>query len=173
MEELQYIRTDRNGTKYYYDWNCPRCGGAGSSDKWSFTGRICYACGGTGKRAKPVIVKEYTDEYAATLAAKRKAREDSKPKPDEEEVRAELERAKARSAKREGINADGTGYAYEGNTFPIRNDIKRLGGRWNFGLWIAPTLMEVPEDVTVTKISAVFVDGGWNVYKGLKAAGIY
>ena len=173
MKELQYIRTDRNGTKYYYDYTCPRCGGAGSSDNWLYTGRTCYACGGTGKRAKPVVVKEYTDEYASTLAAKRKAREDSKPKPSEEEARAALEKAKARAASYSGINADGTGYAYEGNTFPIRNDLKRCGGRWVFGLWLVPILVEVPEDVTVTEIKARFVDGGWDIYSGLKAAGIY
>lgn len=173
MEELQYIRTDRNGTKYYYDWNCPRCGGTGESDNWAFTGRTCYACGGTGRRAKPLVVKEYTDEYAATLAAKRKAREDSSPKPDEDKVRAELDRTKARAATDSGINADGTGYAYEGNTFPIRNDIKRLGGKWVHGLWVAPSLMDVPEDVTVTEIQARYANGSWDIYSGLKAAGIY
>ena len=24
-----YVRTDKNGTKIYHDWTCPRCGGAG------------------------------------------------------------------------------------------------------------------------------------------------
>lgn len=28
---LEYIRTDRNGTKIYHDWNCSRCGGAGQA----------------------------------------------------------------------------------------------------------------------------------------------
>ena len=28
---------------------CPRCGGAGGSDKWSFTGWTCNRCNGSGK----------------------------------------------------------------------------------------------------------------------------
>ena len=31
------------------DNTCTRCGGAGESDRWAYTGRICYDCGGTGK----------------------------------------------------------------------------------------------------------------------------
>lgn len=27
---------------------CRRCGGAGESDKWTYTGRTCYGCGGSG-----------------------------------------------------------------------------------------------------------------------------
>ena len=76
MKKLQYVRTDRNGTKIYYDWNCPRCGGAGGADMWAYTGYTCYECGGTGLRVKPLIVKEYTDEYAAKLEARRLAKWD-------------------------------------------------------------------------------------------------
>lgn len=83
--ELQYIKTDRNGTKWYNDWTCPRCGGAGASDKWLFTGRICYECGGTGKRRTPKIVKSYTPEYEAKLAAKRAAREEKRAQEYEAE----------------------------------------------------------------------------------------
>ena len=28
---------------------CNRCGGAGQSDKWAYTGLVCYDCGGSGK----------------------------------------------------------------------------------------------------------------------------
>lgn len=73
MTELKYIRTDRNGTKYFEDWTCPRCGGAGASDNWWRTGRTCYACGGSGKRDKPTIHKEYTEAHAAKLESKRNA----------------------------------------------------------------------------------------------------
>lgn len=67
---LEYIRTDRNGTEIYHDWNCPRCGGAGQSDNWWRTGKTCYECGGTGRRIKPAIVKKYTPEHEAVLAEK-------------------------------------------------------------------------------------------------------
>ena len=33
MAKIVYLRTDKNGTKYYANYTCPRCGGAGGSDK--------------------------------------------------------------------------------------------------------------------------------------------
>ena len=55
MAKIVYLRTDKNGTKYYANYTCPRCGGAGGSDKWAFTGWTCYECGGTGESSTPVI----------------------------------------------------------------------------------------------------------------------
>mgnify|MGYP003165815777 CR=1 FL=1 len=46
---MVYIRTDKNGTKIYHDYTCPRCGGAGGADQWIYTGWTCYECGGTGR----------------------------------------------------------------------------------------------------------------------------
>ena len=37
--ELEYVRTDRNGTKIYHDNNCPHCSGYGSLEKWARTGK--------------------------------------------------------------------------------------------------------------------------------------
>ena len=95
--ELQYIRTDRNGTKYFYDLNCPRCAGEGSSPNWKFTGLVCFECGGTGLRRRPKLVKEYTDEYAAKLEARRIARI---PKETEEEAEARIAREAEEEARR-------------------------------------------------------------------------
>ena len=58
MAKIVYLRTDKNGTKYYANYTCPRCGGAGGSDKWAFTGWTCYECGGTGESSTPVIEKK-------------------------------------------------------------------------------------------------------------------
>lgn len=75
MENLRYIRTDKNGTEIYHDYTCRRCGGAGASDKWYYTGKTCWDCGGTGVNpVRPQIVKKYTPEYEAKLQAKREAR---------------------------------------------------------------------------------------------------
>lgn len=71
---MQYVRTDKNGTKIYYDWTCPRCGGQGESDKWIATGKFCFECGGSGLRRRAKVVKEYTDEYWAKLDARRAAK---------------------------------------------------------------------------------------------------
>lgn len=153
MFELEYVRTDRNGTKYYHDWNCPRCGGAGECDKWYRTGRTCYACGGSGRRATPKLEKVYTPEHYAKLQERRLAREALKPRPSEEEL---LEKAKATERvilRDNGLTEDGIGYVYGGKTYPIKDQIKSAGGKWIYGVWIAPIKIDVPNSVSVKKIN--------------------
>lgn len=158
MLELQYIRTDKNGTKIYYDWNCPRCGGAGEADKWYYTGKICYACGGTGKRAKPLTVKEYTPEYEAKLEARRQARlakELAKnPPPSEEELRAKATESLRNQFETLGLTREGIGYVYDGKgTYKAKDTIKANGGRWAGHVWVAPVRMSFP-NVDVYEIDA-------------------
>lgn len=97
---MEYIRTDKNGTKYYYDWNCPRCGGEGASEMWKYTEYTCWACGGTGKRRKPKLVKEYTEEYAAKLDARRLAKWNREHAEEIANAEAEREQREAEEAKR-------------------------------------------------------------------------
>ena len=92
MNDLEYIRTDRNGTKYFNDWTCPRCGGAGQSDNWIATGKMCWACGGTGKRPQPRVVKVYTPEHQAKLDAQRAKREVKRLADNPPPTEAELKR---------------------------------------------------------------------------------
>lgn len=134
--DLVYIRTDKNGTKIYHDWTCQRCGGAGQSEAWALTGRTCYDCGGSGRRHKPLIVKKYTPEYAALLKEKR-------------EKKLAEKRAKAKAEgylpalKRLGFGADGVAYVYTGNTYEIKDDLKRGGAKFTFALhWVSPTPIE-------------------------------
>lgn len=94
---MEYIKTDRNGTKYFYDWNCPRCGGEGESTMWLRTGCTCYECGGNGKRRTPKLVKEYTDEYAAKLDSRRQAKWNREHA--DESAKAEAERAEREAAE--------------------------------------------------------------------------
>ena len=98
---IKYIRTDKNGTKIFHDWTCPRCGGMGEADKWMFTGRVCYDCGGTGKRATPKTVKEYTPEYEAKLQARRRAKQEKWEAEHADEIAAQ----KAEEARREAEEA--------------------------------------------------------------------
>jgi len=49
---------------------CTRCGGAGYSDKWIHTGRVCYDCNGNGMHPRgPEPVRLYTAEELAKLDA--------------------------------------------------------------------------------------------------------
>lgn len=130
--EMQYFKTDKNGTKYYYDWNCPRCGGEGHSTMWLKTGETCWKCNGTGKRFKPKTVKIYTDEYQAKLNEKAKAKQEAK---EAEAKAAGFEPIMGRY----GFGENGVGYVYAGNTYEIKDDLKAHGARWCWTLhrWIS------------------------------------
>lgn len=146
---IKYIRTDKNGTKYYHDYTCPRCAGMGEADKWRFTGLTCFACGGTGVRTIPKTVKEYTDEYWTKLQARRQAKAakyaeehaDEIAAANDEQTRREAEHRKSENARRFskfGCGSDGIGFVLTGNTYPVKETIKENGGRWVAMTWVSP-----------------------------------
>lgn len=79
-----YNRTDRNGTRYFFDYTCGRCGGKGGWEGWP--GFTCYECGGSGRSDRAEVYKVYTPEHEAKLEAQRAAR----AKKREEEAFAKL-----------------------------------------------------------------------------------
>lgn len=172
--ELQYFKTDRNGTKYFYDWCCPRCSGYGMLDKWINTGKVCYACGGSGKRSAPKVVKEYTEEYIAKMEAKRIA----KQKKYEEDHAEEIAQQKAKQARKvaewkanrykfifseNGCDENGIGYVHMGNTYPVKDQFKKNGGKWIYGSWVCPV------EIKAKGIRAVKIDLSKSLEDGEKA----
>ena len=117
------VRTDRNGTKIYEDWRCPRCGGAGGADAWAYTGHTCWSCGGSGMRSKPMIFKEYTPEHEAKLEAQRAKRAEKRLA----ERRAEAQELNSDFFKRNGFNADGEMWIVLGDSYDIKDELKALG----------------------------------------------
>lgn len=115
MAKIVYLRTDKNGTKYYANYTCPRCGGAGGSDKWAFTGWTCYECGGTGESSTPVIEKEYTPEYRAKLDERARKRAEAKRAKQVEE----FNNNRLAIAEKYGFNPEGKIYVVTGNTYEI------------------------------------------------------
>lgn len=109
----QYIRTDRNGTKYYEVYKiCSRCGGTGV---WSngMTKGVCFGCNGDGHKGLTTI-KEYTPEHEAKLERRRQQREEKKRQAwlqsdeykQQQERKARQEKAmEERAAKIEAENA--------------------------------------------------------------------
>lgn len=107
----EFIKTDKNGTKYFNERvTCDRCGGDGVY-KWgamiSYGGAapipqysgVCYKCNGAGKVWE--IVKEYTPEYRAKLDAaneKRKQKQREKWEAERAEREAERQRIEAEKA---------------------------------------------------------------------------
>lgn len=124
---MELIRTDKNGTKYYADYTCPRCGGHGGSDAWKYTGWTCYKCGGTGKLQNPRIIKEYTPEYAAKLAEKRA----EKVRRAEENRRAHSGKYNEEFLKRNEFDETGITYCAVGNTYEIKDELKAAGFKFN------------------------------------------
>jgi DnaJ-class molecular chaperone len=120
--EDKLIKVDKNGTKYYANYTCQRCGGLGGSDKWQFTGWTCYECGGSGVSNKPDIYKVYTPEYEAKLN-ERRAKKAAKRLAEAE--------AKAEETRREWLaknqfNENGDTYVFIGNTYEIKDELKAL-----------------------------------------------
>jgi hypothetical protein len=158
--DLQYVRTDRNGTKIYHDINCSRCCGHGKLERWSHTGKYCWECGGTGKRPNPKVVKVYTPEYQAVLDARREAREAKRlaenPPPSLEEQKRLADEARANAWESIGFQRDGTGYIHAGNTYPHKDTLYRAGGRWNAYLraYIAPKRVEGFAGIRITEVHA-------------------
>ena len=166
MEKLAYIRTDKNGTKIYHDYTCRRCGGAGYSDKWCFTGRTCYECGGKGVTpSRPQIVRKYTPEYEAKLEAKRKARR--------EKLEQELK------AKAEQLNAEFLAeYFPNGKMYVVANsydcnteELKAAGAKCVFDWYFTEpqdsfqTVEVTPAEVTFVTRQGIrmFINDTWSV----------
>jgi hypothetical protein len=137
------IKTDRNGTKY---WNvtdvCPRCGGIGDYIQGINYG-VCFLCGGSG--TKNYIFKEYTPEHEAKLEAARQKREAARIAKQEawkaehaEEIEAARQRIIIERYAQYGCGKDGIGYVLTGKTYPVKEEIKKNGGRWVWGTWICP-----------------------------------
>lgn len=123
---LTYIRTDKNGTKYYADYTCDRCGGVGGSDVWNYTGWTCYKCNGSGKQINPRIVKEYTEEYSLKLEERRKKREEKKRLQRIKEFEENFDEL----VRKQGFNENGEIYVVIGNTFDIKDELKKAGARY-------------------------------------------
>lgn len=121
-----YIRTDRNGTKYFADYTCKRCGGQGGLPQWIYTGYTCYECGGTGVAVKPEIFKEYTPEYAAKLEERRSKAREKKRLERIEQIKNKLPEI----YQDHGFSSEGKIYVVTGNTYEIREELKAAGAKW-------------------------------------------
>lgn len=121
------IKVDKNGTKYWANYTCPRCGGAGGSDAWAYTGWTCYECGGSGQVVKPSIWKEYTEEYAAKLAEKRAKKEQKRIA----KLEADWSETAQKWLSENNFNSEGKTFLFLGNTYEMKEDIKALGGTYN------------------------------------------
>lgn len=125
--ETKPFKVDKNGTQYFADWTCRRCGGQGGADQWAYTGYTCYECGGSGRARTPEIYKVYTPEYEAKLE-ERRAKRMAKKKA---ERAAQADQLNAEFLADKGFSADGHTWVYFGNTYEIRGELKAAGAKYD------------------------------------------
>ena len=155
-EHWSYDRTDRNGTRYFSNYVCPRCGGRGVIEAYAYIdGGICFECGGAGRTHKPEIIKIYTPEHEAKLAADRAKRAAAK---------LEAKRAEYRDHMSEKLQELGFGiedgiavlYRVIGNTYPIKDELKARGCKFNACVgWYAPTELDGYECQRMLALEAI------------------
>lgn len=113
------IKIDRNGTKYYVDYECPRCFGQGYIKGYEYVddGR-CFLCGGSGIYQQNW--KEYTPEYAKKLEERRIAK-----------AKAKSAENNAKFLEKNGFDANGNAWVVLGDTYKIKDELKALGCRFD------------------------------------------
>lgn len=157
MEKMRKpFKVDRNGTQYFADYRCRRCGGQGGLDEWTYTGWTCYECGGSGKADKPYIWKVYTPEYAKKLE-ERRAKRAAKRMEERRAKAADLNRV---YCERNGYAEDGTTWVYLGNTYDIKDELKSAGATFNGTLgWHSATRIDGYEAMIVTVVFEIDASG--------------
>jgi len=125
MRERELIKIDRNGTKHFRVWTCPKCGGKGKDSAWSKSGWYCFKCGGTGIFEH--IEKEYTPEYLAKQAEKNRR----KAEQEIADRKAAYEADPVKSYREVRFGDSGILYVVtEPNTYSIKEDLKADGAKW-------------------------------------------
>lgn len=113
------LRIDKNGTKYWTESKCEKCGGTGYIDYYKYNCQgVCFNCGGTGYKVRNW--KEYTPEYAKKLEERRIAR-----------LKKTAPERNAKFLKKEGFSEDGKAWVVLGNTYEIKDELKASGCKWN------------------------------------------
>lgn len=113
------IKTDKNGTQYFWSNTCPKCGGTGTLTCYEYIekGR-CFKCDGTGIFEH--TWKEYTPEYAKILTDRRIAKH-----------RKGAEERNKKFMLSEGFNEEGFTWIVPGNTYSIKDALKEAGAKFS------------------------------------------
>lgn len=122
-------RIDRNGTKHQEIITaCSRCGGAGKSSRWMYTGSVCYKCGGNGREnAKRKI---YTPEHQAKLDLQREKREEKKRQERIQQILDTVDDYNAEFKKKYGYDQEKIFSVLSDNTYEIKDELKSAGAMW-------------------------------------------
>lgn len=120
--EYRFVREDKNGSRYYIDTKCPRCGGTGRLPEYKrIDNGVCYLCGGSGYHE--TNIKVYREDYHEKLVAKRLAK-----------IRAGASEYNKEYLRRFGLSENGEAWVVLGNTYEIKDDLKEEGAKFSDGM---------------------------------------
>jgi hypothetical protein len=138
-KRVSLIKIDKNGTHWYVDNRCPKCGGDGILPFYGHVENgMCFKCMGSGEGKQKF--KVYTEEYSKALAEKRLDRNRKKALAQNP---AWLEK--------EGFSPDGKTWIVLGKTYEIKDQLKEAGAKFNpFLGW---HFNHKPEDLPTHEIS--------------------
>jgi len=119
----ELIRTDKHGNKTYRTNACKRCGGYGRIYFSDLDDGRCWSCGGCGLTDEYKTI-EYTPEQL-------QIREEKKILKRVGSVESQLKWMGFDTEKR-------IAFRCLGNTFPIKDRIKAMGGKWTKIGWVMP-----------------------------------
>ena len=116
------IKVDRNGTKYWDESTCPKCGGEGKIYYYSHVeGGICFKCGGSGVYHHKIV--ERTPEYEEKLRLRRLAK-----------ARKTAPERNAKYFESLGCSSEGKAWLVLGNSYDIKEELKAAGATYNWAM---------------------------------------
>ncbi len=122
LKGVTLIKIDRNGTHYYSDSKCPKCGGEGYIRGYEHVeGGLCFLCNGTGHYSTQFVVR--TAEYEKKLTEKRLAK-----------ARKAAPETNRKYFQMLGLAEDGSTWIVLGDTFAIKNELKAAGAKYDIYL---------------------------------------
>lgn len=150
MKIVSDVYTNNKGKTYVIvEGPCHRCGGSGKYGPLVVNNGICFSCNGSGKERKEVRAytpKEYNKYENARIDAIAKKEKERRLK-EEDRIKNE-EQYRHKIALERGFGENDCIYVvYGGDTYSIRGEIKKLGGKFNydFGWYFSAPVDGLPE----------------------------
>ena len=113
------VKTMRDGSKRYRVEACPRCNGKGRIYGFGHVyNGICFKCNGSG-----YAPYEYVEKSEARL--------EKEKQKNIQKLIGQSEEHNNNFLKWNGFNADGKAYAVLGDTYPIKDELKSMGAKFD------------------------------------------
>lgn len=146
------VKIDKNETRTFSSCKCRRCGGTGLMPYKHIDDGICFKCDGSG------VEPEYTysirtPEYEQKLADRRIAK-----------LKKEAPKRNAEFFKKNGLSADGKAWIVAGNTYEIKDELKKAGAKyspllgWHFDHEISDYTCA---ELDISEVASLSIAGEW------------